>query len=142
MKKVIIYDDDELSLKQYEIDNSIDTNNYDCFIINKKDENIKYKVDYSMDLILLEKNSLIELDPTTMEKIYRHNKNTENEKLEKAIKRLEIEKNKKKKQLTKIKEAVDYVINNIDEFSNSKYDSFEDYCYDKYSDDFDKDYYD
>jgi hypothetical protein len=106
MKKVIIYDDDELSLKQYKIDNSIDTDNYDCILINKNDENIKYKVDFGLDLILLEKDSIIELDPTTMKKIYKYNKTLENEKLEKAIKRLDREKKKKKKQLTKIETAV------------------------------------
>jgi hypothetical protein len=140
MKKVIIYDDDELSLKQYKIDNSIDTDNYDCILINKNDENIKYKVDFGLDLILLEKDSIIELDPTTMKKIYKYNKTLENEKLEKAIKRLDREKKKKKKQLTKIETAVQYFINNIEDFSNSSFDKFEYYCYDKYSNDYD--YYD
>lgn len=125
MKTVIVYDDETLTLSHYKVDNSIDTKNYDCIITNKKEKSIQYNVDYGLDLILLSKDRKIELDPTTMQKIYNHNQKINKDKEQVAIA-------KEMNKLTKIKKAIEFFEENIDSFSKSDYDTFDEYVSDKY----------
>lgn len=133
MKTVIVYDDDSLKLKQYQIDNSIDTKNYNCLLINKKDENIQYNVDYGLDLLLLEKDRKIELDPTTMEIIYRHNKELDDKQLSNNIKNKEAKIKKLEDNLEKLLSCVNFYKDNITKFIDSSENSFLDYIKEEYN---------
>lgn len=139
-KTCIIYDDLSLDLKIYKVGNSLDTKDYDVILKHKKNENVEFKVDYGLELFL-EKDRKIELDPTTMEKIYRHNRELDDELLSKSIKKKNDILKKLENKINKLQNVLDFYKDNINKYLDSNEKEFIEYIKDEHNLYEDYDYY-
>lgn len=142
-KRVIIYDDEDLSLEDFGISNiDYHSNPNPSVIENTLIGDIKRKyidgmIDCQIILSLSNSTKKIELDPTTMKKIAKYNK-------EEDIKELDIKSKKIKNDIKTLNKKVDKLEKMIPElkdltkdYIDKDYTDFNEYLSDKYE----KDYY-
>lgn len=141
-KKVLIYDTETKGVEQYNIYNQMDTKNYNCFAVSKKDSSEVIPLHYGFQLILSEDEKALELEPELKEALQKFNINKElvdkTNELENVKKQMEEE----LVRLNKIRTINEFITKHIYTFYNSKETVFADYVTDYVHDQDDTDEYD
>ena len=126
-KKVLIYDTETKGVEQYDIYNQMDTDNYNCFAVSKKDSNEVVPLNYGFQLILSEDEKALDLEPELKEALQKFNINKEiaDKAVELRCKQKQIE--EELVRLNKIRTINEFITKHLYTFYNSKETVFEDY---------------
>lgn len=141
-KKVLIYDTETKGIEQYNIYNQMDTDNYNCFAVSKKDSSEVVPLHYGFQLILSENEKALDLEPELKEALQKFNINKEiaDKAVELQCKQKQVE--EEVVRLNKIRTINEFITNHLYTFYNSKETVFADYVTDYVHDQDDIDEYD